>query len=86
MGGGVECQSPLQAEITDCETLFFLCPLERHIQSDANALKFHARKKACAVKRSKEKGGVMKIHVCSNPVFVGEEKGRQSSSLGKPKV
>lgn len=71
MGGCIECQSPLQAEITDCETLFFLYPLERHVQSDANALKCLAYKKACAVERNKEKGGVMKICIRSNLVLVG---------------
>ena len=55
MGGCIERQNPLQAEITDCETLFFLCPLERHVQSDANALKCLAHKKVCAVEWNKEK-------------------------------
>lgn len=70
MGGCFECQSPLQAEITDCETLFFLCPCERRVQSDANALRCHEN--ACAIEQEKEKiGGGMKIHTHSNFVLVG---------------
>lgn len=71
MGGCIECQSPSQAEITDCETLFFLCPLERHVQSDANALKCLVRKKAVLLNGIRKKGGVRKIHIHSNLVLVG---------------